>query len=69
MSAMLLLADATSKVPFFILGGALAVWAVILGWLGLSRPDFPGSAGGERGVIGLTVVMAALAVGAAILTA
>ncbi|HET8976601.1 MAG TPA: hypothetical protein VFN87_00495 [Solirubrobacteraceae bacterium] len=69
MAAILLLADATSKVPFFILGGALALWAVVLSWFGLSRPDFPANAGGERGVIGLTVVMAALAIGAAILTA
>ena len=69
MAAMLLLADATSKVPFFILGGVLAVWAVVLAAIGLSRPGFPYSEGGQRGVIGLTLVVAALAVASAILTA
>ena len=68
MSTLLLAADTTSKVPFYILGGALALWAVILAGIGLSRPEFPGGAGGERGVIGLTVVMVVLAIGAAIVT-
>ena len=69
MSALLLLAaDTTSKVPFFILGGVLALWAVILAGIGLNRPDFP-SRRGERGVIGLTLVFVVLAIGAAIATA
>ena len=69
MSALLLLAaDTTSKVPFYILGGVLALWAVILAGIGLSRPAFPGGEGGERGVIGVTFVIVVLAIGAAILT-
>ncbi len=69
MSSLLLVAAGeTSKVPFYILGGALAVWAVILAGIGLSRPQFPGGARGERGVIGLTAVLVVLALGAAILT-
>jgi hypothetical protein len=69
MPAFLVLAAETSKTSFYILGGVLALWAVILAGLGLSRPDFPGSDGGARGVIGLTLVMVILAIGAAILTA
>ena len=39
-----LLAAEKSKVPFFIAGGLLAVWALILSLgLGLRRPQFPGS--------------------------
>ena len=69
MSALLLVAaDTTSKVPFYILGGVLALWAVILAGIGLSRPTFPGGAAGERGVIGVTLVIVVLAIGSAILT-
>lgn len=69
MSVLLLTAaDEPSKVPFFIIGGALAVYAVVLATIGIQRPDFPGGASGQRGVIGLTLVMVVLAVGAAILT-
>jgi hypothetical protein len=69
MSVLLLTAaDEPSKVPFFIIGGALAVYAVVLATIGIQRPNFPGGASGQRGVIGLTLVMVVLAVGAAILT-
>jgi hypothetical protein len=47
-----------SKVPFYIAGGALIGWAVILAFLGLRTPTFPGGAGGQRGVIVLTLVLA-----------
>jgi hypothetical protein len=70
MSSLLLVAAGeTSKVPFYILGGVLVLWAVIVAGIGLNRPDFPGDARAERGVIGLTLVLVVLAIGAAILTA
>jgi hypothetical protein len=69
MSVLLLTAaDEPSKVPFFIIGGALAVYAVVLATIGIQRPNFPGGASGQRGVIALTLVMVVLAIGAAILT-
>ena len=70
MSALLLITAAAepSKVPFFIIGGGLALYAVILGTIGIQRADFPSNIGGQRGVIALTAVIAVLAVGAAILT-
>jgi hypothetical protein len=69
MSLLLLTAaDAPSKVPFFIIGGALAVYAVILATIGIQRPQFPGGASGQRGVIALTLALVVLAIGAAILT-
>jgi hypothetical protein len=70
MSALLLItaADEPSKVPFFIIGGALAVYAVILSTLGIQRPSFGSTRAGERGVIALTAVLAVAAVAAAILT-
>jgi hypothetical protein len=68
MSLLLFAASETSKVPFYITGGALAVWAVVLAGIGLSRPGFPGDMRGQRGVIAISFVLIVLAIGAAILT-
>jgi len=68
MSPVLIVA-ATSKVPFFILGGGLAVWAGVLSWLGLTRPDFPSGAGSYRGVMLATFLLMLAAIGSAIVTA
>ena len=32
----------SAKVPFYIVAGASAIWAVLLAFIGLSRPNFPG---------------------------
>jgi hypothetical protein len=68
MSLLLLAASEPSKVPFFICGGALAVWAVVLAGIGLSRPEFPNNAGGQRGVIAISFVLIVVAISSAILT-
>jgi hypothetical protein len=58
-----------SKVPFYIAGGALVVWAVILSMaLGMRRPEFPGSAMGERVVIAITIVLVLAAASMAVAT-
>jgi hypothetical protein len=58
-----------SKVPFYIAGGALVVWAVVLSMaLGMRRPEFPGSAMGERVVIAITVVLVLAAASMAVVT-
>jgi plastocyanin len=57
------LAAEKSKTPFYIAGGLLVAWAltVSLG-LGLRKPDFPGSLGGQRivGAISAVLVLGAL---------
>ncbi|HEY1509011.1 MAG TPA: hypothetical protein VGF93_08440 [Solirubrobacteraceae bacterium] len=68
MSLLVLAASESSKVPFFIAGGALALWAVILAAIGLNRPDFPGDLRGQRGVIAISAVLVVLAVAMAIAT-
>ncbi|HYZ80098.1 MAG TPA: hypothetical protein VE571_02455 [Solirubrobacteraceae bacterium] len=68
MSPLLITAAETSKTPFFIIGGALAVYAVILAAIGINRPGFPFNARGQSGVILMTAVLVVLAIGAAILT-
>ena len=57
-----------SKVPFFIAGGILASWAVVLAWIGLTNPSFPGGVRGQRAVIGFTLLLAALAIAMAVVT-
>jgi plastocyanin len=58
-----------NKVPFYVAGGVLVVWALIVSLgLGLRRRDFPGTKAGERMVIAVTVVLVLVAVGAAVIT-
>jgi plastocyanin len=58
-----------SKVPFYIAGGVLVAWALIVSLgLGMRRPDFPGSKAGERRVIAVTVVLVLAAVSMAVVT-
>ncbi len=63
------LAAAKSKVPFYICGGALALWAIVVSvGIGLRRPDFPSTLGGERGVMAISAVLVLLAAGTAVVT-
>jgi hypothetical protein len=62
------LTAAPSHVPFFIAGGVFALWAVVLAWFGLTRPSFPVNVMGQRAVMGVSFVLAALAVAMAIAT-
>ena len=68
MLSLLLAASEPSKVPFYFAGGALAVWAVVLAGIGLTRPSFPYSDRGARGVIAISFVLFALAVAMAVVT-
>ena len=68
MLSLLVAAAEPSKVPVYIAGGVLAVWAVVLSAAGLTRPSFPFSVGGERAVMGISILLAVLAVAMAIIT-
>jgi plastocyanin len=58
-----------SKVPFFIAGGALVVWALFLSLaLGMRKPDFPGGLSGQRAVSAITAVLVLTAVSTAVIT-
>jgi plastocyanin len=58
-----------SKVPFYIAGGVLVAWALIVSLgLGLRRPDFPGGPGGERVVIAITAALVIAAASTAVIT-
>lgn len=57
-----------SKTPFYILGGLLAAWAVVVSAIGLTRPEFPGSEGAARVVYAISALLMVGALGAAIAT-
>lgn len=53
---------------FHVLGGVLALWALLVTALGLMRHDFPGSRLGERLVALISVVLVAGAIGSGLIT-
>jgi hypothetical protein len=66
--SLLLAAAEPSKVPFYFAGGALAAWAVLLAAIGLTRPSFPYSERGARGVMLVSIALVVLAIAMAIAT-
>ena len=68
MLTALYFAAEPSKVPFYLAGGVLAAWAVVLAGIGLTRPSFPYGARGARGVITVSVLLMAAAIAMAIVT-
>ncbi len=63
-----LAAASVSKVPFYVAGGLLAAWAVLIGVLGVRRPTFPGSERGARVVMALSALLVAAAMITAVIT-
>jgi hypothetical protein len=59
----------SSKTAFYILGGAAAAWAIILFAVGMRSETFPRSAGAQRGVIAISVLVVIGAMASAVLTA
>ena len=58
-----------SQTPFYVLGGALAVFAVAVGALGIARhATFPPTAGAARGVMGLAALLVVATLAAAVLS-
>ena len=65
----LVVAAEKSKVPFYIAGGLLAIWALVVSiGIGLRRARFPGNLMGQRVVIAITAVLVAGAVSTAVIT-
>jgi plastocyanin len=62
-------ASAPSKVPFYLAGGVLAGWAVLLGAFGATHPDFPGSVGRSRLIMLTSAVLVAATATTAVTTA
>jgi hypothetical protein len=58
-----------SKAAFYVCGGLLAAWAVVLSLIGMSQADFPRNASAQRGVQLLSVVLVIAAMATAVITA
>jgi hypothetical protein len=52
--------------PFYVAGGALAVWALIVTAIGVTREDFPATPGATRAVGAISIVLVVTAIGLAI---
>lgn len=61
-------ADHGSKTAFYVAGGALALWAVLVGGIGAMRPAFAEGEGTARAIMAGTVVLAALTIAMAVVT-
>ena len=53
---------------FHVCGGLFAAWAVIVSFLGITRDDFPASAGAERVVAAISIVLCIATISSAIYT-
>jgi hypothetical protein len=58
-----------SKTAFYVAGGLLAFYAVVISFIGVKRVEtFPANKAQARGVMALSVVLVAAAMAAAVLT-
>jgi len=58
-----------SELPFFVAGGLLVLFAIIISIVGFKKPDFPANEQAARGVMALSVVLVAGALGSGIYVA
>jgi hypothetical protein len=68
MLSLVLAAAEPSKTPFYIAGGALAAYAVVLAAIGLTRPSFPFNERGARAVMGVSLVLIVVTIATGIAT-
>jgi hypothetical protein len=62
--------EESSKTLFYLAGGALVLFAVVVSVLGIRRiGSFPSGTGQARGIIGVAALLVAAAMAAAIITA
>jgi hypothetical protein len=59
-----------SKTPFYVAGGLLVAFAILVSLVGIRGADtFPGSLGARRGLTALAAVLVAAAMATAVITA
>jgi hypothetical protein len=66
-SFLIFAAEESEPTAFYFVGGAAALWAIVLFAIGMRSPEFPGSAGAQRGVIAISVLLVAGAMTSAVL--
>ena len=60
--------EETSKTPFYVVGGLVALYAVVLAAIGIKKHDFPGTRGAARGIFALSTVLVVAAMASSVLT-
>jgi hypothetical protein len=60
--------EESSKTLFYIAGGLLTAWALIVSALGVTRHDWPSSDGAARGVYAISATLVAFAMASAVIT-
>lgn len=64
-----MLAAAKSRTPFYIAGGALVAWALLLSLgIGLRKPDFPSNLRGQRAISVVSAVLVVITLTTAVAT-
>jgi hypothetical protein len=58
-----------SELPFFLAGGLLVAFAIVISVVGFKKPEFPPNEQAARGVMALSVALVAGALGTAIYVA
>jgi|1185.fasta_scaffold131177_2 hypothetical protein len=61
--------DEKSKTAFYICGGLLVVWAVVLAGIGMTNATFPATLSARRGVMAISGLLMAGAMATAVITA
>jgi hypothetical protein len=61
--------EETSKTPFYLIGGLLAVWAVVVSFVGIrGYASFASSPGARAGVMAISTVLVLATMASAVLT-
>jgi len=61
--------EESSKTLFYVLGGVLVAWAVVVSAVGIARHEtFPPSAGAARAVMAISVLLVLAAMASAVIT-
>ena len=73
INALMLAAEAAkeegSHTAFYIAGGLLAGWAVLVSFIGITRPGFPGNMAGRNVVLLISAILVLGATSTAVITA
>ena len=51
----------SSEIPFFVIGGIFAAWALLVGGLGTAKATFPGTKGATAAICAVSVLLGLVA--------
>ena len=61
-------AEEASPTLFYVTGGVLALWAVLVSAVGMVRHDFPGGAVASRGVMAISALLVVAVMAASVIS-